>query len=532
MKIRFFLAATALLLATLLSPLHTSVHAQDGNLLTNGGFEGNYAQQVGEQPVLVASGWQTWFQPRQDGDPYYLNTQPRYVSSTQAQDYGITPRARTGVAQTYYSFYSAHNGGLYQTIRNIPAGAELRFSVYGYIWSSTYSNPSKSEEPAGVSFRVGIDPTGGTNPLADTVVYSDPAVFYDTFRQYAIIATADSTSVTVFIRSEFAIGVANTAIFVDDAVLEFTPGQNLDVTQVAQNTVVPTTIPATSTFTAVPASPTAVPPSVTASSVPSTTVLTQAPVSTAVPVVSTLDPSDATPTSETDDDLDATAVPTQVATSAPPTATQATATVPISDEFPGTVVYTVARGDTVGRLATLYGSTVFAIISANGLNSAALIYVGQSLVIPVRILPMTDVPSATPQVPNTPVPTVVSGGTSGGVTGTQPYVVQRGDNLTAIAQRFNTTPATLVQLNGIANPNRIFAGQTLNVPQAGITAPAPTAAPSAPPVAPQQYVVQRGDTLYALAIRFGVNVRSIAEANNIFNYNRIFVGQSLTIPAQ
>ncbi|MEZ4867050.1 MAG: Gmad2 immunoglobulin-like domain-containing protein [Caldilineaceae bacterium] len=46
------------------------------------------------------------------------------------------------------------------------------------------------------------------------------------------------------------------------------------------------------------------------------------------------------------------------------------------------------------------------------------------------------------------------------------YVVQRGDTLAAIARRFNTTVAVLVQLNNIRNPNLIYVGQRLRVPVA------------------------------------------------------------------
>jgi LysM repeat protein len=43
-------------------------------------------------------------------------------------------------------------------------------------------------------------------------------------------------------------------------------------------------------------------------------------------------------------------------------------------------------------------------------------------------------------------------------------------------------------------------------------------------------VVQRGDTLYQLAVRYGTTVYAIANANNIANINLIFVGQGLVIP--
>jgi len=98
---------------------------------------------------------------------------------------------------------------------------------------------------------------------------------------------------------------------------------------------------------------------------------------------------------------------------------------------------------------------------------------------------------------------------------TQSYVVQYGDNLFRIARRFGTSVWALQQLNGIANPNRVFAGQVLCVSQG---------------YAGNTYVVQYGDTLARIARRFGVNLYTLAQANSIYNINRIYAGQVLVIP--
>lgn len=69
------------------------------------------------------------------------------------------------------------------------------------------------------------------------------------------------------------------------------------------------------------------------------------------------------------------------------------------------------------------------------------------------------------------------------------------------------------------------------------TAPAPTAtsAPQASPTqaatGPQEYTVQAGDTLGAIATQFGVTVEAIVEANSIADPNMILPGETLTIPA-
>ena len=100
------------------------------------------------------------------------------------------------------------------------------------------------------------------------------------------------------------------------------------------------------------------------------------------------------------------------------------------------------------------------------------------------------------------------------------HVVRWGENLTGIAKSYGTTVQAIVQANQIANPNRIYAGQRLLIP-AGTTPP---------PASECTYVVQRGDTLTAIAYRHGVSVNGIVRANNLANPNRIYAGQRLQIP--
>lgn len=98
------------------------------------------------------------------------------------------------------------------------------------------------------------------------------------------------------------------------------------------------------------------------------------------------------------------------------------------------------------------------------------------------------------------------------------YTVAPGDNLFRIALRFGTTVFNLQQLNGLANPNFVFAGQTLCV-RAG--APIPFGF---------LYVVHRGDTMFSIASRFGWSVWYLASVNHLRNPNVLFAGQVLLIP--
>lgn len=113
------------------------------------------------------------------------------------------------------------------------------------------------------------------------------------------------------------------------------------------------------------------------------------------------------------------------------------------------------------------------------------------------------------------------------------YVVQPGDTLGALARRWNTTVATIAELNGIPDPNLIHVGQELVVPRGAIATAAPPVTPVAHVAAAPSgatYTVQPGDTLTALARRWNTTVSAIIQANGIANPDLIRIGQVLRIP--
>lgn len=167
--------------------------------------------------------------------------------------------------------------------------------------------------------------------------------------------------------------------------------------------------------------------------------------------------------------------------------------------------YTVQAGDTLFGLALEFGTDVETLRRLNNLPDDSL-QVGQVL----------QVPDTGQQADAQATPAA---------TGQQVvYVVTSGDTLSAIAERFNVKWTDIAAANNIAAPYTIYRGQKLIIP--GVTATATPAVPT------RTHKVQAGETLYSIAVQYGVTVRSIMEANNLTNPDLIRTGQELVIPGQ
>lgn len=154
--------------------------------------------------------------------------------------------------------------------------------------------------------------------------------------------------------------------------------------------------------------------------------------------------------------------------------------------------YIVKSGDSLYKIANAYNTTVDELKSLNNLSSNIL-SIGQVLKVPKSV--------------------------SSEITSTIDYVVKSGDNLYAIARKYNTTVNEIKSLNNLGS-DILSVGQILKIP---------TVTPSQEQE--ETYIVQSGDSLYSIARKFNTTVDELKRLNNLSS-NLLSIGQVLVLPME
>ena len=160
--------------------------------------------------------------------------------------------------------------------------------------------------------------------------------------------------------------------------------------------------------------------------------------------------------------------------------------------------YTVRQGDTLYSIANKFGTTVDTIKRLNNLTSNTLT-IGQTLLISEETLPEVST-----------------------------YIVEKGDTLYGIANKFGTTVDIIKRLNNLT-VNTLLPGQQILVPATDQTPVEEE--PTIPPIEQPYiiYTVQKGDSLWKISQRYKVPVNDITAFNNLSNIN-LKIGDELRIP--
>lgn len=150
--------------------------------------------------------------------------------------------------------------------------------------------------------------------------------------------------------------------------------------------------------------------------------------------------------------------------------------------------------------------------------------------VPGQVTPLP--PGVTPLPTTAAAPTAIPGQCN-------THLISPGETLSRIALTYNVTVQQIAQANNIVNPDLILAGDTLSIPcpvPATPGAPAATVATTGgttTTTGPFNYIVEPGDNLYRISLRYGVSMAALMQANGLTpaTINQIYAGQQLYIPA-
>lgn len=188
------------------------------------------------------------------------------------------------------------------------------------------------------------------------------------------------------------------------------------------------------------------------------------------------------------------------------------------------VEYKVKAGDNLSKIAKRNGVSLIALLDANNMTRDAILKVGQTLIIPGGTKAAADV-SSTEKASLTSAETTTSTASTG-------YIVQKGDSLSKVAIKFNSSVKKIMELNGLKNTN-IRVGQKLKVPSASSAkdASANISAKTSPESLKGKRVhkIARGETLGLVSKKYKVSVSKLMDLNSIKDPRKIREGQVIII---
>jgi len=211
-------------------------------LLVNGGFEegwhlatlfwtpegGPFDWQY--QEIAPPVGWTAWWRE----DFLCSGTNDWRTGRPEVRIISATPdavRVHSGRQATqWFTYWRCHDGGLLQQVVVEP-GHYYTFSIYGHAWFSRCS--SRPHDPpydtdcvtpifwAQDYLSVGIDPTGGVDPVASTVEWGKAQEIYGVYGEPLTVARvqAQGDRITVIVKSEASHPLKHDDVYLDDAVL-------------------------------------------------------------------------------------------------------------------------------------------------------------------------------------------------------------------------------------------------------------------------------------------------------------------------
>lgn len=189
---------------------------------------------------------------------------------------------------------------------------------------------------------------------------------------------------------------------------------------------------------------------------------------------------------------------------------------------PASRTHRVRRGETLGEIAEDYGISLSELQRLNPGLDARRIQIGQEIKVPG---------SGATTTTSAPAPAARPAPQPSASTATRTHRVRSGETLGEIAEDYGTSLAELQRLNPGLDARRIQIGQEIKVPGASSGAASSSApAPSQP--ASRTHTVASGETLDAIAKRYGTTVAELQRLNPRIQPRRLQIGQRLTVPSR
>jgi len=145
----------------------------------------------------------------------------------------------------------------------------------------------------------------------------------------------------------------------------------------------------------------------------------------------------------------------------------------------------------------------------------------------------TSTPTWTSNPTDTSVPTITpepSTSTPEGASHPITHVVQQGETLPRIAEQYGIPWLDVARANDIGSPYWVVVGQRLVIPRTATPAALSPEESTVTPSGERTHIVQQGENLFRIALKYGMSWEAIAQANAISNPADIYVGQKLVIP--
>lgn len=196
--------------------------------------------------------------------------------------------------------------------------------------------------------------------------------------------------------------------------------------------------------------------------------------------------------------------------------------------------YVVKAGDSPGVIAQKHGMSTKQLMAINGIKNPKRLRPGMKLKVKgsraASPPPVETVDEANLALEETIAPVV--GETVVKSTGT--HTVKSGETVGEIAEKYGMSTKNLMALNGIKNPRRVRAGTKLKVSGSASTEQTPKSMAVAPTskkttTKSRTHRVRRGETLGAIARKYGVSTKQLMAWNGITNPRKVKAGQKLII---